>query len=196
MSLVERSYFTDELLIANSQDLAPNSNLLGNKKVLDSLIAKYERLALIETLGYDLYSELQTNLENINDAEYQTVKASADQKWKYLVNGCDVTIDGIKYRFDGLKPKGTFIADYIFYKYMENDANNHTGVGMVSSESNNATRVNSYQKMVNVWNDMVSKIIDSDETYILSLYFYLDYNIEDFPNWKPSNFDYKNQIGL
>ncbi len=196
MSLVERSYFTDELLIANSQDLAPNSNLLGNKKVLDSLIAKYERLALIETLGYDLYSELQTNLENLNDVEYQTVKASAEDKWKDLVNGCDVTIDGIKYRFDGLKPKGTFIADYIFYKFMENEAKNHTGIGMVSSESNNATRVNSYQKMVNVWNDMVSKIIDSEETYILSLYFYLDYNTEDFPNWKPSGFDFKNQMGL
>jgi uncharacterized protein YfbU (UPF0304 family) len=196
MSLVERSYFTDELLIANSQDLAPNSNLLGNKKVLDSLIAKYERLALIKTLGYDLYSELQTKLENLNDAEYQTVKASADQKWKDLVNGCDVTIDGIKYRFEGLKPIGTFIADYIFYKYMENDAKNHTGVGMVSSESNNTTRVNSYQKMVNVWNDMVSKIIDSEETYILSLYFYLDYNTADFPNWKPLGFDFKNQMGL
>jgi hypothetical protein len=196
MSLVERSYFVDELLIANSQDLAPNSNLLGNTKVLNSLIDKYERLALIETLGYDLYSELQTNLELFEGAEYQTVKESADQKWKDLVNGCDIEIDDFKYRFDGLKPRGTFLADYIYCKFMLNDAKNHTGVGMVSSESNNATKVNSTQKIVEVWNGMVDKIMDNPSQSILSLYFYLNYKTYDFPKWKPSQIDYINQIGL
>lgn len=61
--LISRSIFQNGLLIANSQDTTPNSNLLGNKVKLDSFIEQYERDILITTLGYDLYKELQSNLE-------------------------------------------------------------------------------------------------------------------------------------
>jgi len=194
--LISRSIFQNGLLIANSQDTTPNSNLLGNKVKLDSFIEQYERDILITTLGYDLYKELQSNLEVLNGQTEQSVKVSADQKWKDLVNGVEMTIDGYIYKFDGLKSNNSFIADYVYYKFMEDDLKNHSGVGFIQANPNGATKTNPTQKLVSVWNDMVEKIMFQDKPYMLSLYAFLDYNNVDFPKWLGKSFEYKNQYGL
>jgi len=194
--LISRSQYQNGLLIANSQDTAPNSNLLGNGVKLDSFREKYEREILIMTLGYDLYKELQSNLEVLTGQTEQSVKASADQKWKELVNGVELTIDGYTEKFEGLKSDNSFIADYVYYKFMEDDLKNHSGVGFTQSNPNGGTKTNPTQKLVSVWNDMVEKIIFYDKPYMLSLYYFLDYNNVDYPKWLGSNFDYKNQYGL
>lgn len=194
--LISRSQYQNGLLIANSQDTAPNSNLLGNGVKLDSFREKYEREILIMTLGYDLYKELQSNLEVLTGQTEQSVKASADQKWKDLVNGVELTIDGYTEKFEGLKSDNSFIADYVYYKFMEDDLKNHSGVGFTQSNPNGGTKTNPTQKLVSVWNDMVEKIIFYDKPYMLSLYYFLDYNNVDYPKWLGSNFDYKNQYGL
>ena len=194
--LISRSQYQNGLLIANSQDTAPNSNLLGNGVKLDSFREKYEREILIMTLGYDLYKELQSNLEVLTGQTEQSVKASADQKWKDLVNGVELTIDGYTEKFEGLKSDNSFIADYVYYKFMEDDLKNHSGVGFTQSNPNGGTKTNPTQKLVSVWNDMVEKIIFYDKPYMLSLYCFLDYNNVDYPKWLGSNFDYKNQYGL
>lgn len=194
--LISRSVFQNGLLIANSQDTTPNSNLLGNKVKLDSFIEQYERDILITTLGYDLYKELQSNLEVLNGQTEQSVKVSADQKWKDLVNGCEMTIDGYIYKFDGLKSNNSFIADYVYYKFMEDDLKNHSGVGFIQANPNGEIKTNPTQKLVSVWNDMVEKIMFQDKPYMLSLYAFLDYNNVDFPKWLGKNFEYKNQYGL
>lgn len=194
--LISRSQYQNGLLIANSQDTAPNSNLLGNGVKLDSFREKYEREILIMTLGYDLYKELQSNLEIVTGQTEQSVKASADQKWKELVNGVELTIDGYTEKFEGLKSDNSFIADYVYYKFMEDDLKNHSGVGFTQSNPNGGTKTNPTQKLVSVWNDMVEKIIFYDKPYMLSLYYFLDYKNVDYPKWLGSNFDYKNQYGL
>lgn len=194
--LISRSIFQNGLLIANSQDTTPNSNLLGNKVKLDSFIEQYERDILITTLGYDLYKELQSNLEVLNGQTEQSVKVSADQKWKDLVNGVEITIDGFIYKFDGLKSDNSFIADYVYYKFMEDDLKNHSGVGFIQANPNGAIKTNPTQKLVSVWNDMVEKIMFQDKPYMLSLYAFLDYNNVYFPKWLGKNFEYKNQYGL
>ena len=58
--IITPSYFTGPIAIANGQDVAPNSELLGNGVKLQDFIDRYEREALISVLGYRTMSVLIT----------------------------------------------------------------------------------------------------------------------------------------
>ena len=154
--LISRSIFQNGLLIANSQDTTPNSNLLGNKVKLDSFIEQYERDILITTLGYDLYKELQSNLEVLNGQTEQSVKVSSDQKWKDLVNGKEY--DGKVWR--GLNyQEGSFkvslLAYYTFWSWLNDNTTTMGSGGEVQVQSKNANNVNPTSTLVQIWNSFI-----------------------------------------
>lgn len=47
------------------------------------------------------------------------------------------------------------IANYVYYKFLEDDAQTTTLVGQASTYTENATRVNPVPKMIDAWNDMI-----------------------------------------
>jgi len=133
--IVKREDFKGLLYIPNANDVAPNSNLLGNVVMLDSFIEKYEPESLILVLGYDLYKKLEAELENDG-----TISDPNSAYYK-LLNG-----EG---RYRGLK---TLIASYIYYKFIEGDDSHYSGVGNIKEKAKGAKDVGFRDKAVMAWN--------------------------------------------
>ena len=89
-----------------NRDDAPNSDIIGNEPILQGFIDEYVNVCLTETLGYELWTELQAQL----DVE-GNLPGTADQKWLDLVNGIDA--------YRGMK-KGMLVG-YVYFYWLQND---------------------------------------------------------------------------
>lgn len=206
-------------------DDEPNGNLIGNGVKLDNFREAYERDVLIKCLGYSEYKLFQDNLEVVSGASVQTVKSSADQKWKDLFSGKDYTIDGVDMHWDGLLFKEgvydkSLIAYYVYYHFLIDDMSNYTGTGLQSENSKNSEKVSIIPKAAKAWrqfHEMTvgcyggptqifegSVLIGVDyfgsDNGVRSLYQFInDMNVLDptaFPKWNPKLFDNVNQFGI
>ena len=128
--------FVGTALIPNAIDVAPGSDLTGNAKELQEFIEIYEPEAMMLVLGFSLYEELKSNLD-VNGE----LPSGVDQKWIDLVDG--------KERYRGLK---SLTKHYIFYKFLENDVAQYTGVGIATEKPKGATIVGATEKAVKAWN--------------------------------------------
>lgn len=206
--ITTRSYFWGDLQIANAEDHAPNSNLLGNKTALQKYINIYERELLSKLFGATMYAEFSEQFD-VNPVTLEwTIKASADQKWKDLLNGSTYdgkTWNGLIQGVEGAKT--SFIANYIYCKFIEGTQNEHTGVGFTITQSKNAMRVSGRVNWANAWNGFVEKVgIDWHDYYWrnnyslndIALNTYLNDKATDFPDWNNTHwkFELKNRFGL
>lgn len=205
--ITTRSYFWGNIQIANAEDTAPNSNLLGNSSLLQDFINKYERELLVRLFGIEMYTEFSAQFDVDPTTKEWTIKTSADQKWKDLLNG--VTYDGK--RWNGLiqdveGSKTSFIANYVYCKFVEATGIEHAGVGFTVTESKNAIRVSGASLWANAWNEMVVRLQGNCSLYPWSdlyskndipLFAYLNDKSDDFPDWQqPAYFEFKNRFGL
>ena len=97
-----------------NRDDAPNSDIIGNEPVLQGFINKYVERALVETLGWELFSLLKAELDQNGD-----LPPTADQKWLDLVNG--------KEAYRGMK-KGMLVG-YVFFYFLQNDTVDYSTAG-------------------------------------------------------------------
>lgn len=161
--IVTRSYFVGRLQIANAEDSAPNSNLLGNASMLQDFINIYERELLSKLFGFQMYAEFSEQFDIDPDTQDWTIKADADQKWKDLLKGATYQMDGIEKRWKGLiqvigGTETSFIANYIYCNFLTETELPHSGVGFVVPKSKNAIRVSAASHIARAWNDMVMDI--------------------------------------
>lgn len=213
--ITTRSYFTGNLQIANAEDTAPNSNLLGNASMLQDFINIYERELLILLFGHQMYADFKAQFDiNLTTGEW-TIKAGADQKWKDLLNGHSYTHGGVEKNWNGLiqnigGTKISLIANYVYCKFINATEIEHAGVGFTVAKSKNAIRVSGRSKYVTAWNEMVEKLngktYSNYENYYSDWYWdnsnvplnaYLRDNSELFENWKTEKyFEYTNRFGI
>ena len=154
--IAPRSCYVSPIDIPNIDSSEPNGNLSGNATKLDNFREGYERDVLIKCLGYPLYKELQDSLEVLENATEQTVKASADQKWKDLVNGKTYQIDGVNVIWDGLIFKEgvynrSLIAQYVYYHFMDDNESQNTTTGRQSEKTKNSNKVSVAPSAVKAW---------------------------------------------
>ena len=220
--ITTRSYFKGEIAISNAENLAPNSNLVGNGLSLDQFIARYERDVLTRLFGYDLYKLFSEQFDISASTGNWTLKTGADAKWNELLNGKEYTLSGVKVKWQGLIFKdGTInngidqslIAYYTFGKFIEATEFSHSGVGMQSELSKNSERANARSKVADSFNSFYQLAVGSyynnyqyfDSYYnnsgYRSLYdFISDMNALDaatYPNWCPTTvFKLENRYGL
>lgn len=131
------SDFKGRFKIPNATDTAPNSDLLGNSTSLYDFISDYEEECLILILGYTLYKELLTNL---NEGEPNGILTGADAKWDELVNGKD--------NYRGLR---TLLVSYIFFYYLENDESQYSGVGIQRERGKGSRNFTARPKATKAW---------------------------------------------
>jgi len=114
------------------------------KSELDYSIDEYERDLLVGFLGYALYKELDTALDDL---------PNADVKWQNLVEGVEYVKDSITYRFDGLRGfnRDSLVAYYVFCKYMENDESYYSTTGTIKSDASGANSFNPTAKYLDAW---------------------------------------------
>lgn len=161
--IVTRSYFVGRLQIANAEDSAPNSNLLGNASMLQDFINIYERELLLHLFGFQMYAEFSSQFDIDPVSQDWNLKAGADQKWKDLLNGSIYSSNGAEKNWKGLiqkigNTKTSFIANYIYCNFLAETELPHSGVGFVVPKPKNAVRVSAASHIARAWNEMVLRI--------------------------------------
>jgi uncharacterized protein YciU (UPF0263 family) len=145
-NLIDTTYFVGEISL-------PGSALSGDYADILPYIAKYEREALIELLGYTLYKELKAEI----DADPQVFTT----KWSRLVNGHEYEIEYLGdthlVKWNGLvnDDKISLLAYYIYFKYVQFHVTHTSGFGELIQAAENAAKVSPGQKMVNAWNRFI-----------------------------------------
>lgn len=185
-------YQQGEFYIPNVKDIsAAPVDSPSTKSALEFLIDKYEREHLLDVLGVEMYDQLKSANEDLENA---------DQKWQDLVNGCNYTLDGKHYRWDGLigYEKNSLLAAYVFCKYLKNDYGTYTTTGIVINKPKNAVIVDPKRKYLTAWGIFINlHQNDCDNNNVRSLWQFLnDSNTLDatsFPNIEDYFKFYKHQ---
>ena len=183
-----------------------NLDTIDENVELQIHIQKYEAEAFRVSIGQEMYAELLTKLDTgVNGF---TVKATAEQKWKDLVNGvtyvntntsCNGCPSGINVRWRGFVNEvaviGTGVvresifASYIFYKWALNHRTLNFGTGNGTLKSN-AVKSEPYKtKIVDSWNEFVKYIDFGESCTMVSLNQYLQAHKADFPTMQLMDFN-------
>lgn len=161
MSLINETYFIGELDI-------PNTNRTDVVERLQFFIDKYEEKFLTDLLGYELYKNFKAGV-----TAYPILS-----KWSSLRDGGEYTYNGRLTKWNGLIQSNipsSMIANYVYYHWMRNEVTQSTGLGEVSTKSENAVRVSPSGKMTRAWNEMVEQV--------WKLVAFLDTNVSDYTGW-------------
>jgi len=191
MSFTAITDFVGEIYISNTD---------RKETELTEAITKYEKEVLISALGYELYALLIADLDD--NGIPQT------ERFVSLVNGIVFTNDfyGKEYplMWDGLKSttNQSFLAYYIFYKYVERNATHLADVGNISLDADSGKRVSPINMMRNAWYSMRGKYgiipvqyrgryrlpLNVESSLIVfnndpSIYNFLIANVDTYPEW-------------
>ena len=144
MALINSSYFIGEKSI-------PNTSYPEVAGIVSNLIAIHEKDFLIKLLGYELFKLFIAGI----------AVGSPDQRYLDIKNGVEFTgLDGRLKKWEGLVDATTFkspIADYVYYHYLRQVANNASGVGQVQATVENSMIVSSAKQQARSYNNMVTK---------------------------------------
>lgn len=136
--ITKKEDFKGLTYIPNANDIAPNSNLLGNVTMIEFVIEKFEPKVLILVLGFDLYKLLEAELDangeilDTNSIYYTLLYGSSDGRYR------------------GLKD---LIRNYIFFKFTEIDDTHYSGVGNIKEKAKGAVNVGFRDKAVLAWGE-------------------------------------------
>jgi hypothetical protein len=194
MLLISTNDFEFGAYVPNRDD-APNSDIIGNEPILEGFIEEYVTNCLVETLGWDLWFELNAQLVD------GALPPGADQKWLDLVNGKD--------NYKGML-KGMLVG-YVYFYWLQNDIIDYSTTGTQRDTSDNANNVRPDSKMITQYGKFFDQAIgrygagptiiqkDGGRTGIIwgahygsnwkSMYEFLRENYEEtYPDWKPNLF--------
>jgi len=140
MSLIDASYFHSRLFL-------PQVNDVISRDDVRNFITRYEDEFLQKALGYELYQAFKSGIE----------APTPDQKWVDIKEGKEFTWYGYMFKWTGFvnDAKLSPIANYVYFKYMEDKASDITLVGAVVPNTDNGYRESGRFKMVDAWNEMV-----------------------------------------
>ena len=159
---------TDSTYYQTGIKFIPNTKLSGTPVVgvpvndtiekLNSFIVENERVLLLSFLSVELYNELLSALDDIDNAIL---------KWQNLVKGTTYTKDGVTYIFDGLRGFNfnSLVANYVFCKYLENDNSYYSTSGVVKIKDANADNFDPTRKYITNYNAFLNAYQDSCESY-------------------------------
>ncbi len=183
---------------------------------LELLIDEKCRLLLLDFLTVDQAQELDSYLGE--DGLFPEDTTGIPQKWIDLVKGVEYTKNDVNLIWNGLiyskgTYKGSLLADYVYYYWLETQASYMTGVGDAKGQPKGAILVNPTQRLVSTWNDFAKQyqgkpanyrsdrhifnyFCEYKENSEVSLIQFLQDKSEDYPRENPSLFVFKNQLGL
>lgn len=176
MSLITTSIFTGKINL-------PQVGNTEGENIVQGFIDDFEPEFLQKALGYDLWKAFSAGIEG---------SGPYDDKWDDLINGVEYQRNGKTEKFVGLKKP---LANYVYYKFIEDDAISQTLVGAAVTETDNAKRVSPMPKLMDAWNQMAA--------WLKHLHRFLDLNTATYPEWDhdvtyitDGVYHYKNSHGL
>lgn len=168
--LIDSTYFFNRL------NLPQTGNTEGLADV-NAFIEQYEPEYLLCVLGQSLGSVFMEAVEGSGEV--------TEQRWLDLLRGANYTYDGCAKSWLGFQPLPTAyaptrkyspIANYVFYKYVDERITDFVLVGNVASKTDNNRIVSATDRLVDTWN----RLVDMNKT----LYEYLKVNKAIYPEWK------------
>lgn len=140
--IISNSYFTRDIAVPQ----------LGNDLLLTdfaSWLTAYELEYLEKALGYSFAHELIAGLS----------EDPVNAKWLDLINGKTYEVDGVQYRWEGLKNQTLLksaIADYVYFFYSRDKVSQQSGYGGENRQTGeNATGSSIQRRSATVWNRMI-----------------------------------------
>lgn len=185
MYLIDNTYFTGKYEIPSILEKQS-----GNAQTLNQFIDIEVPLFLQKVLGFHLFDELDSN---INDG---ALISNAPQKWKDLVNGViynDNTQkwNGLIYSINGYSM--SLLTNYIWCKFLD-DRNRIDGNGNANViESANAKQGSLADQYMPIWNEFIN-LSQSDCLPTSSLNQFLFDNSESYPTKGYIHQCYKNRF--
>ena len=160
---------------ADFKDFHTLPQLAVNGVSYTSNITMLQEKFLIDLLGYNFYHDLKTAYDN---SELEENPIALDPKWSTLLNGDDVVIDNLTYRFDGYKKA------LIQYCWVMITASAMIGIssnGMYVANSDNSLRLDPIIKLTDEWN-VICDLLESD----ITIFDYID-SIGTYPTYIKSD---------
>ena len=169
---------------------------IGEYSDIDQYIEQYEKEVLINLLGYDQYTEMMVAY-NASIAEVDPVALPA--KWENLINGMTYTYSDRSIHWNGLinSDKISFIANYVFCKYLKEHQTAMSGAGATQPKNENSVVVDGVAKYADAWNNFVKLYgYIGQDCYEPSCLNFLIANEADYAELYPKIYGFTNQFGI
>lgn len=205
-------YYTGVIDIPNTKDVAPTSNLTGNKTLLDKIIETEEPEILINLLGYSLYSSFKGQFDISATTGEWALKPTAEQKYKDLLEGKTYNLNGEEVIYRGLSYKelNVYVSPLAFWnfcQFIKNDVTKYLSVGVKTLEGKHAVFASSNAKYTHAFRKFHELTQFKNKCYCdeigngtRSMYeFIQDTNNETpdtYPNWRPTHYPNENIYGV
>lgn len=148
---------------------------------------KYEKECLEFIFPESMINDLMSNVEL--DGLYWKLKDTAEEKWRWLINGHSYQDDSeVSKKWTGLIKKvaviqgkevfETLMAPYIFYKYSLNERTINTGTGEAKLKADNTTQTSAHNKRCDAWNEFLQWVSIGFSSTSVSLYQFLYFHKE------------------
>lgn len=209
MYLIDKTYFEGKIKIANLNEYNGQDSIS-----IDNFIDKFARLFLQQSLGYSLFSDLDSNIT------VGVLDVGAPLKWQNLVNGCEYIKDGETFKWNGLAYsdgiyKNSILAYFVYLNYFENYVKGENGLAILNGKNSDA--INSTQHLVEIYNDFVEMYqgVNNNQPYVafyngvlfkdyyynvssgyVSYLQFLSDNDTDYPDAVKAVLNYKNSLGI
>jgi len=167
-NLIDTTYFFGKI----------NLPQLGQASVSENLtlyINRYERLYLTKALGYE-FSKLM--LANPSEARFVALRT-----------GAEYTIKDVVSKWEGFVNAGKVspIANYVYYQYLADSAENVVGIGTTQNKAENAMVTSPINKMVAAWTDMRDQMKHLYGYLYANQSTYPEFDIKQTDNFEPQN---------
>jgi hypothetical protein len=166
--IIDTTYFVGKL------NLPQTGNTEGTA-IVDGFIQQYEPELLLKALGPGLF-------QAFTDEVYGSGSGDIEQRFLDLLDGVSFSYNNTPFRWVGFRntAKRSPIANYVYYKFLEDLVNSVALTGVVESMTDNNRNVSHNYKMVEAWNDQV---------YLLNhLWAFLYTNKAVYPEWTEYNY--------
>lgn len=156
--LINTSYFQNKSVYIPSVVLQPSigSNTPTAADSLQQEIDQREYEVLVKAFGVIQADTILDQLEQVDPSTEWTVKPSAAQKWKDLIDG--VIYDGKKWnglRYSVGTKKISLIAYYVYFWYLQSDWYSYTSTGIQVPLAENSERQLPNGQQSKAWNEFL-----------------------------------------
>jgi hypothetical protein len=167
-NLIDETYFVRGLHLAQLGQLEVSENV-------ESYITRYERVFLTKALGYEFSKLMLAN--------------PTAPRFVALISGSEYTINDVVSKWEGFTNLGKVspIANYVYYQYLADSAENVVGIGTAQNKAENAMVVSPINKMVLAWNDMRSMLKNLYGYMYANQDTYAEFDIKQTDNFDPQN---------
>lgn len=127
----------------------PQTSTTDGATLVNQFVASHENDYLQKVLGYELWKILSDEVSGSGSGPV------SEQRLEDLLAGVLFEHNSKKYYWKGFEALDSPEVAYIYYKFLENEAQTTTLSGQVATSTDNSKRVNPVPKMIAAWNLMV-----------------------------------------